>query len=86
MAGNVNGNQFKTAALWGVGQRVFFLDDRRTSDLLNAIDHQSQRLADNRTNIETLAGPAREGLCLLRLWQIERETSSPVPTRGFARP
>jgi hypothetical protein len=25
-----------------------------------------KRLADNRTNIETLAGPAREGLCLLQ--------------------
>jgi Recombinase zinc beta ribbon domain len=25
-----------------------------------------KRLADNRTNIETLPGPAREGLCLLQ--------------------
>jgi CxxC motif-containing protein (DUF1111 family) len=40
--GNANGNQFKTAALWGVGQRVFFLHDGRTNNLLTAIeDHTS---------------------------------------------
>jgi len=40
--GNANGNQFKTAALWGVGQRVFLLHDGRTNNLLTAIeDHAS---------------------------------------------
>jgi CxxC motif-containing protein (DUF1111 family) len=40
--GNANGNQFRTAALWGVGQRVFFLHDGRTNNLLTAIeDHAS---------------------------------------------
>jgi len=38
--GNAKGDQFRTAPLWGVGQRVFFLHDGRTSDLLTAIlDH-----------------------------------------------
>jgi CxxC motif-containing protein (DUF1111 family) len=33
-------DQFRTAPLWGVGQRLFFLHDGRTSDLLQAIkDH-----------------------------------------------
>jgi len=37
-----NGNEFRTAPLWGVGQRIFFLHDGRTSDLLQAIqDHAS---------------------------------------------
>jgi len=35
--GNATGDQFRTAPLWGVGQRVFFLHDGRTSDLLQAI-------------------------------------------------
>jgi len=35
-------DEFRTAPLWGVGQRVFFLHDGRTSDLLQAIEaHQS---------------------------------------------
>jgi hypothetical protein len=35
--GNANGSQFRTAPLWGVGQRVFFLHDGRTNNLLTAI-------------------------------------------------
>jgi CxxC motif-containing protein (DUF1111 family) len=31
-------NEFRTAPLWGVGQRIFFLHDGRTSDLLQAIE------------------------------------------------
>jgi CxxC motif-containing protein (DUF1111 family) len=38
--GNAEGDEFRSAPLWGVGQRVFFLHDGRTSDLLTAIlDH-----------------------------------------------
>jgi CxxC motif-containing protein (DUF1111 family) len=36
-------DQFRTAPLWGLGQRIFFLHDGRTSDLLQAIrQHASQ--------------------------------------------
>ena len=35
--GSAGGDQFRTAPLWGVGQRLFFLHDGRTSDLLQAI-------------------------------------------------
>ena len=31
-------DEFRTAPLWGVGQRLFFLHDGRTSDLLEAIE------------------------------------------------
>ena len=35
-------DQFRTAPLWGLGQRLFFLHDGRTSDLVQAIlDHAS---------------------------------------------
>ena len=38
--GNAGPDEFRTAPLWGVGQRLFFLHDGRTSDLLQAIqDH-----------------------------------------------
>jgi CxxC motif-containing protein (DUF1111 family) len=35
--GGANGDEFRTAPLWGVGQRIFFLHDGRTDDLLQAI-------------------------------------------------
>ena len=35
--GAATGDEFRTAPLWGVGQRLFFLHDGRTSDLLQAI-------------------------------------------------
>jgi CxxC motif-containing protein (DUF1111 family) len=41
--GNANGTQFRSAPLWGVGQRAFFLHDGRTNNLVTAIeDHASQ--------------------------------------------
>lgn len=35
--GNASGNEFRTAPLWGLGQRIFFLHDGRTKDLIEAI-------------------------------------------------
>jgi CxxC motif-containing protein (DUF1111 family) len=32
------GDEFRTAPLWGLGQRIFFLHDGRTSDLVQAIE------------------------------------------------
>jgi CxxC motif-containing protein (DUF1111 family) len=41
--GMATGDEFRTAPLWGVGQRLFFLHDGRSSDLLDAINqHASQ--------------------------------------------
>jgi CxxC motif-containing protein (DUF1111 family) len=39
--GNANGTQFRTAPLWGIGQRVFFLHDGRTNDLMQAIQQHA---------------------------------------------
>jgi CxxC motif-containing protein (DUF1111 family) len=36
--GGAGGDQFRTAPLWGLGQRIFFLHDGRCSDLLCAIE------------------------------------------------
>ena len=34
-------DEFRTAPLWGAGQRLFFLHDGRTSDLMQAIQAHS---------------------------------------------
>src|SRR3974390_2907139 len=40
--GSAGPDEFRTAPLWGVGKRIFFLHDGRTTDLLAAIqDHSS---------------------------------------------
>jgi CxxC motif-containing protein (DUF1111 family) len=40
--GSAGPDEFRTAPLWGIGQRVFFLHDGRTSDLVQAIEaHRS---------------------------------------------
>ena len=42
LQGAAAGDEFRTAPLWGLGQRIFFLHDGRTSDLVQAIqDHAS---------------------------------------------
>jgi CxxC motif-containing protein (DUF1111 family) len=39
--GNAGGDQFRTAPLWGLGQRIFLLHDGRTTNLISAIQaHQ----------------------------------------------
>jgi CxxC motif-containing protein (DUF1111 family) len=37
LQGAARGDEFRTAPLWGLGQRIFFLHDGRTSDLRSAI-------------------------------------------------
>jgi CxxC motif-containing protein (DUF1111 family) len=37
MQGAAGPDEFRTAPLWGLGQRVFFLHDGRTNDLVTAI-------------------------------------------------
>jgi CxxC motif-containing protein (DUF1111 family) len=40
--GGAGADQFRTAPLWGLGQRIFLLDDGRTTNLLGVVQaHQS---------------------------------------------
>ena len=41
-------DQFRTAPLWGLGQRLFFLHDGRTSDLLQAIQAHASDCGNSR--------------------------------------
>jgi CxxC motif-containing protein (DUF1111 family) len=54
--GNAGPDQFRTSPLWGVGQRVFYLHDGRTANLVEAIlDHESPGSEANRV-VETFEG------------------------------
>ncbi len=49
--GDAGPDEFRTTPLWGLGQRLFFLHDGRTQDLMTAIrDHASQRGSDGGDN------------------------------------
>jgi CxxC motif-containing protein (DUF1111 family) len=49
MQGSAGPDEFRTAPLWGVGQRVFFLHDGRTSNLVEAIEaHKSRESEANK--------------------------------------
>ena len=41
--GGAAGDEFRTAPLWGLGQRVFFLHDGRSNDLLDTINQHAGR-------------------------------------------
>jgi CxxC motif-containing protein (DUF1111 family) len=50
--GGAGPDEFRTAPLWGVGQRVFFLHDGRTTDLVKAIEAHNGRGSEASTIIE----------------------------------
>jgi CxxC motif-containing protein (DUF1111 family) len=45
-------NQFRTAPLWGLGQRVFFLHDGRTTDLVQVIQAHGDSESEARVSVE----------------------------------
>jgi CxxC motif-containing protein (DUF1111 family) len=63
--GAANGTQFRSAPLWGVGQRAFFLHDGRTNNLVTAIeDHASQGSEANQVidNFNDLPGFVQQNI------------------------
>jgi CxxC motif-containing protein (DUF1111 family) len=52
--GNAGPNEFRTAPLWGLGQRIFFLHDGRTSDLTSAIAAHANGGADGTSEAATV--------------------------------
>jgi len=58
-------DEFRTAPLWGAGQRVFFLHDGRTSDLIEAIEaHASSGSEANQVvqRFQALSAPDQQDL------------------------
>jgi CxxC motif-containing protein (DUF1111 family) len=61
--GNAGGDQFRTAFLWGVGQRIFFLHDGRSRTLQDAIaQHESTNSEATITveNFEALSAQSQQ--------------------------
>jgi CxxC motif-containing protein (DUF1111 family) len=56
--GIATSDEFRTAPLWGLGQRVFFLHDGRTRDLLEAIRQHDQRAGAQSTRGHALRSEA----------------------------
>ncbi len=50
--GSAQGDEFRTAPLWGLGQRIFFLHDGRTNDLVQAIQAHSSSGSEANTVIQ----------------------------------
>jgi CxxC motif-containing protein (DUF1111 family) len=51
--GSAGPNEFRTAPLWGLGQRIFLLHDGRTTDLLDAIQQHSSSGSEANDVIES---------------------------------
>jgi CxxC motif-containing protein (DUF1111 family) len=67
--GNAGPREFRTAPLWGLGKRIFFLHDGRTKDLLAAIRaHSSDGSEANEVirRFESLGGEQQDLLNFLR--------------------
>ncbi|MEO8033281.1 MAG: di-heme oxidoredictase family protein, partial [Acidobacteriota bacterium] len=61
--GGAGGDQFRTAPLWGVGQRIFFLHDGRTSNIVTAIRAHASSGSEATTSelvFETLSSSQRQ--------------------------
>jgi CxxC motif-containing protein (DUF1111 family) len=60
--GEAAGDEFRTAPLWGIGQRLFFLHDGRTSDLVAAIGAHAGQGSEANTVIQRFQAlsPAQE--------------------------
>ncbi|MGH9774940.1 MAG: di-heme oxidoredictase family protein [Candidatus Acidiferrales bacterium] len=50
--GGAGTDEFRSAPLWGLGQRIFFLHDGRTRDLLDAIEEHSSSGSEANTVIQ----------------------------------
>jgi len=62
--GQAGGNMFRTAPLWGIGQRLFFLHDGRASDLLTAIKDHAPNAGTNPANCTAAMGEACQVIVL----------------------
>jgi hypothetical protein len=59
--GQATGDMFRTTPLWGVGQRIFFLHDGRTNNLLQAIHAHESKGGDCEEDDSRRAGAACYG-------------------------
>lgn len=64
--GAAGGDSFRTAPLWGLGQRIFFLHDGRTSDLVDAIREHASSGSEANSVVQNYNNlPARQQQAIL---------------------
>ena len=54
--GSAGPDEFRTAPLWGIGKRIFFLHDGRTKDLLQAIEAHASKGSEANASISAFKG------------------------------
>ncbi len=64
--GLAGGDEFRTAPLWGLGQRLFFLHDGRTSDLLQAIREHSGPTTSTAVSTSNSQYPPSEAIAAVK--------------------
>ena len=64
--GLAQGDMFRTTPLWGIGQRLFFLHDGRTNDLLAAINAHAATGDDDGRGDRGAGYPASEATAVIR--------------------
>jgi CxxC motif-containing protein (DUF1111 family) len=77
--GLASGDQFRTAPLWGLGQRLFFLHDGRTSDLLQAIKaHRSGESETHRGARDGDAVPSEANAVIDRFLELSKSDQQAI--------
>jgi CxxC motif-containing protein (DUF1111 family) len=66
--GQARGDEFRTAPLWGLGKRIFFLHDGRTNDLREAIEAHAHGSVVNPKYPESEAHPSVDAFEALSEW------------------
>jgi CxxC motif-containing protein (DUF1111 family) len=67
--GGAGGDQFRSAPLWGLGQRIFFLHDGRTTSLLTAIQQHKSNGSEATQVVQNFAAltPGQQQMILIFL-------------------
>jgi CxxC motif-containing protein (DUF1111 family) len=60
--GLAGGDEFRTAPLWGLGQRIYFLHDGRTTDLLQVIQAHSSTGSEANGTVAAFAALPRQSM------------------------
>src|SRR5262249_40283544 len=80
--GKATGDMFRTTPLWGVGQRIFFLHDGRTSDLLKAIEAHASLGGDcddeRESSRGTCYGPSEANAVIRRFNTLSKEEKQAI--------
>lgn len=77
--GAATGDMFRTTPLWGAGQRIFFLHDGRTSDLLEAIQtHASNANCDDRHHDQACYGPSEANTVIRQFNALSKEDKQAI--------